>query len=223
MKRNSRYKTGIIIMSVLMFSFSACDKTSTEPEANFFDIQGENGFVGTVDGTDAFVSILLGKEKGIAYVCNGEEDISEWFSGTVSTSREVSFTNAKGAKIKASFINNSFEGEVSLSDGRRFQFEAAVNSGIYSGIYRVLGEEAVQAELEAGWIVKSEADQRGSFKLKTVTQPTKTLSKSKLEDISDGTSNTLVMTERSFSVFRYKVKTPAPPAPFVPVPYPVIK
>ena len=195
---------------------------ATNRKLNFFDIQGENGFVGTVDGTNAFVSILLGEERGIAYVCNGDEDISEWFSGPVSDLKEVSFTNTKGAKITASFINNSFEGEVSLRDGRKFLFKAEVNSEAYGGIYRVLGEDAVQAEIEAGWIVKSETDQRGSFKFRTVTQPTTTLSKSKLKDISDGTSNTLVMTERSFSVFRYKVKTPAPPAPFTPVPYPNI-
>ncbi len=223
-KRNILNKTGTIIISlVMLFVISACDNTNNEPEANFFDIQGENGFVGTVDGTNAFVSILLGEAKGIAYVCNGDEDISEWFSGTVSGLKEVSFTNAKGAKIIASFINNSFKGEVLLRDGRKFQFEAAVNSGIYGGIYRVLGEEAVQSEIEAGWIVNSEVDQRGSFKFKTVTQPTTTLSKSKLKDISDGTSNTLVMTERSFSVFRYKVKKPAPPAPFTPIPYPITK
>lgn len=228
-KRNILNSTVKIIISVVMlFVISACENTNDEPVANFFDIQGENGFVGIVDGTDAFVSILLGEEKGIAYVCNGDEDISEWFSGMVLDLNEVSFTNAKGGKITASFINNSFEGEVLLRDGRRFQFVAVVNTGIYGGIYRVLGEDAVQAEIEAGWIVKSEAEQRGSFKFKTVTQPTTTLSKSKLKDISDGTSNTLVMKERSFSVFRYKVKKPAPSAPsgpippFVPVPYPII-
>lgn len=224
MKRNWICKTGTIIICLFMLVvISACDNTSNEPEVNFFDIQGENGFVGTVDGTDAFISILLGEERGIAYVCNGDEDIAEWFSGPVSDFKEVSFTNAKGAKITANFINNTFEGEVLLRDGRKFLFKAEVNSGIYGGIYRVLGEDAVQEEIEAGWIVKSEADQRGSFKFKTVIQPTRTLSKSKLKDISDGTSNTIAVGERSFSFFRYKVKIPAPPAPFAPVPYPIIK
>jgi hypothetical protein len=212
-----------IIFLIVFFVFSACEKTSIEPEANFFDIQGENGFVGTVEGTNAFVSILLGEERGIAYVCNGDEDIAEWFNGSVSDLKEVNFTNAKGAVIKASFINNSFEGEVSLRDGRKFLFKAEVNNNIYGGIYRVLGEDAVQAEIEAGWIVKTETDQRGSFRFRNVSQPTTTLSKSKMKDISDGTSNTIAMGERSFSFFRYKVKTPAPPAPFAPVPYPNIK
>jgi hypothetical protein len=207
----------------MLLVIGACDKTSNEPEANFFDIQGENGFVGTVDGTNAFVSILLGEERGIAYVCNGDEDIAEWFSGPVSDLKEVSFSNAKGAKITASFINYSFEGEVLLSDGRKFLFKAGVNSGTYGGIYRVLGDDAVQAEIEAGWIVKTETEQRGSFKFRNVSQPTTTLNKSKMRDISDGTSNTIALGEKSFSFFRFKVKTPAPPAPFVPIPYPIIK
>jgi len=211
-----------VVTSVLIILIAiACDEDQTEvPKEIFFEIQGENGFVGMVDGTNAFVSILLGEEEGIAYVCNGEEDISEWLSGTVTSLEDISFTNANGAKITANFTNSTFIGEIKLSDGREFQFEAMVNNNTYGGIYRVLGEEAVQAEIKAGWIVKSETDQRGFFSFKSVTQPTTTLSKSKLKDISDGTSNTLVMAERSVSFFRYKVKKPSGPAPPIPIPYP---
>lgn len=206
MKNNRMTKTATVIMSlVVSLALISCEKTSTDPEADLFDIQGENGFVGTVEGTNAFVSILVGTDEGIAYVCNGDEDISEWFRGPVSDPMEISFTNIEGAKITASFIGNSFQGEVSLRDGRKFLFDADANTETYGGIYRVLGEDAVQAEIEAGWIVKSEADQRGSFKFKKVTQPTVSLSKSNLENIKDGTSNTLVMSEVTVSFFRFRV------------------
>ena len=79
---------------------------------------GENGFAGTVDGTDAIVSILLGSEEGIVYVCNGDEDISEWYYGPVPNLNDISFTNPQGARITASLIGNSFKGKITLRDGR---------------------------------------------------------------------------------------------------------
>ncbi len=84
LKKNELIRTATFFMSLLMiFVCCSCEKTSSELETTFFDLQGENGFVGTVEGTNAFVSILLGEEEGIAYVCDGDEDISEWFSGPI--------------------------------------------------------------------------------------------------------------------------------------------
>ena len=221
LKKNELTRTATFFMSLLMiFVCCSCEKTSPEQEETFFDLQGENGFVGTVDGTNAFVSILLGEEKGIAYVCNGDEAFSEWFSGPISDVKEIRFTNREGAKIAASLIGNSFKGELFLSDGRSFSFNATVNNDVHGGIYKVIDEKAVKAEIEASWIVRSEEDQRGSITFQSRQLPNITLSKINFGDILDGTSNTVSIKGASFSIFRYKVKKPTPPAPFLPIPYP---
>jgi hypothetical protein len=206
---------------IFMICYS-CEKSSIESEDIFFDLQGENGFVGTVDGTDAYVSILLGSDEGIVYVCNGDEDISEWYYGPVSNLNDISFTNPQGAKITASLIGNSFKGEITLRDGRKLSFHAGVNRGIYGGIYKVIDEKAVQAEITASWIIRSEEDQRGFIRSKSTRLQTIRLGKNKLKEISDGTSNTIVIKETSFSIFRYKVvKKPSPGGPIA-IPYPIV-
>lgn len=218
---------GKTILSLLILCICcSCEKTSTEIETTFFELQGENGFVGTAEGTNAFVSILLGEEEGLAYVCDGEEAISEWFAGPVTNVKEILFNNSEGAKIMASLTDNSFKGELFLRDGRNFSFNAVVNNEVYGGIYRVIDEKAVEADIKASWIVRSEEDQRGSITFQSRELPNMTLSRKNFEDIKDGTSNTVSIKGASFSIFRYKVKKPIRPAPtgpippFVPIPYP---
>lgn len=205
---------------LMIFVCCSCEKKSSELETTFFDLQGENGFVGEVEGTNAFVSILLGTEVGIAYVCNGDENISEWFNGPVSDLKELYFTNSAGAKITASFIDNSFQGEITFKDGIHYPFTAAVNSGIYGGIYRVIDEKAENAEIKAGWIVRSEENQRGAILFQSRALPNITLRKKNFEDIKDGSSNTISIQGASFSIFRYKIEVSLPAPPPIPIPYP---
>jgi len=215
----------------MLFTFCSCEKASAEQETfseqkeSFYDLQGENGFTGTLEETNALVSILIGEKEGVAYVYNGEEAISEWFSGQISDLKKVEFTNTNGAKITASLIGNSFNGEVTLVDGRTLPFNAAVNDDEYGGIYRVIDEKAEKAEIMADWIVQSEEDQRGAITFLSRELPNITLVKKNFEDINDGTSNTIVIKETSYSIFRYKVLKPpltelGPTPPFVPIPYP---
>lgn len=109
---------GKFLWLFIIFMICSCEESSIKSEDIFFDLQGENGFAGTVDGTDAYVSILLGSEEGIVYVCNGDEDISEWYYGPVPNLNDISFTNPQGARITASLIGNSFKGKITLRDGR---------------------------------------------------------------------------------------------------------
>ncbi|WP_339841987.1 hypothetical protein [uncultured Maribacter sp.] len=206
--------------SILVMCLS-CEKPNTTQEPSFFDVQGENGFVGKLQGTNALVSILLGENEGIAYICNGEEDISEWFSGPISDTRQIHFTNRQGAEIKASLIKNIFEGEVVLHDNTTYSFTAKVNSGINGGIYRVIDEKAELAEIEASWIVNSNNEQRGSVTVQSRQLPNIILSQKNFDDINNGLSNKINIQGNSFSVFRYRVKDPISPVPPVPIPYPI--
>lgn len=198
----------------LLVSFVAisCSKDSpTEPEFTFFEIQGENGFVGTVNGTNAFISLLIGDNEGIVYVCNGDEEISEWFKGSIVDPTNIIFTNYDGAKISAKFENNSFIGEVTLSTDVKQSFSAQPSRNENSGIYRVMGEEATTDNLYAGWILNSEGIEKGSVRIG-----------SKFQNAIALPQNSAIINNKSYPVFQFIVKKPTPPAPFVPVPYPNI-
>ena len=207
----------VILLLISFLSFSCNKKVPSEPEKTFFDIQGENGFVGSLNGTNAFVSILIGENEGIAYVCNGDEEISEWFKGNVNQPTEINFTNSNGTQVSAHLKDKSFKGEITLSNGTSHSFIATTSSSEYAGIYRIMGDAATHDKIDAGWIINSDEDQRGSLTINAVFQPIPPLN---IRDLKDGTSNTVLLTEnKSYPVFRFLIKKPTPPALFVPVPY----
>lgn len=116
MKKNKVIKTATIIMSLFsLLGLGACEKTSSEPEVSFFDVQGENGFMGTVSGTNAFIALLVAREEAIVYVCNGDEEIHEWFRGDNMDPTKISLTNGAGVKVVAEFTGTTFEGDVTFT------------------------------------------------------------------------------------------------------------
>jgi hypothetical protein len=191
----------IKLMFALFVSFLAIacsENTPTEPEPTVFEVQGESGFVGTVDGTNAFIALLIAKDEAIVYVCNGEEEISEWFSSSISDPTNISLTNSSGAKITGQFSERSFSGNVTLRNNNIQTFKASPNTGTETGVFRVHGELATQEEVDAGWILNSASEERGSFKSKSLFQATP-----KKPKIIDGTSNTLLFNGKSFSIERF--------------------
>ena len=196
-------KTGSVILILLigLLVISCNEKTLSEPEVStIFDIQGENGFAGPVNGTDAFIALLVAGDEAIVYVCNGDEEISEWFRGTISDPAEINLTNSAGAEISALFAGTSFKGDVTLSNDSGFSFIATPNGAEDAGIFRVMGDQAAQDEVEAGWILNSEGDDRGALKVKS-----KFRKAPRIGDIKDGTSKTLLVSEKSYPVFRFSI------------------
>ena len=193
----------IILILISFFAFSCSDKSPLEPEPTVYEIQGEkNGYVGTVNGTNAFIALLIAKDEGIVYVCNGEEEIYEWFRGPLKSATEISMTNDDGARISARFEGSSYEGEITLKNDSTYSFIATPNRGEDAGIYWVVGDEATQEGIELGWILNSKGEQRGAFRLRSVFQTTPAFSP---DVITDGTSNTIGLAEISFSIFRFSL------------------
>jgi hypothetical protein len=194
----------IKLLVLLFFSFfviSCSEDTPTEPESTVFEEQGESGFVGTVEGTNAFISLLIAKDEAIVYVCNGEEEISEWFKGTISDPTDIILTNTDGAQVTGKFEGNSFSGNVVLRNSSTYTFTAKANMGTNTGVFRVHGDEAAQEGIFAGWILNSSGEERGSFKVNSVFKTTP--KKPTLGGISDGTSNTLLFNNKSFPIERF--------------------
>lgn len=190
----------VILVFVSFIAFSCSEKTSTEPKATFFDIQGNSGFVGTVEGTDAFISLLVARGEVIAYVCNGDEEINEWFRGPILFPVNITLINNDGAKIVTTFSGTSYKGEVTLTNGSTFAFTASPNTGNNTGIFRVYGDDAVQEEVEGGWIVNSIDQQRGAIRVGSK------FTRITLETLPDGTSNTVTVSGKSFPVERFYLR-----------------
>jgi hypothetical protein len=183
------------LISFFVFSCSS----STEPEETFFDVQGKNGFVGTVDGTNAFIALLIANEEAIVYVCNGEEEISEWFSGNITDPEDISLTNSNGAQVVGKFIGGSFTGSVLFSDASTHSFTATPNTGTETGIFRVYGDLATQEGIVAGWILNAMSQERGSFRFNSVFQSTPQKPK---------TSNTFFFNNNAFPIQRFFIFHP---------------
>jgi len=131
-------------------------------------------FVGKVDGSDAFIAVILHTNGAVtAYVCDSA-DISEWFKGSV-TGSSLDLTSKGGAHLTADLAADSFNGIFTPSRANgasslTFNVKAADQP---AGLYR--GENTVDAvDLVAGWIVLPDGDQRGAVSGggKTVSAPT---------------------------------------------------
>lgn len=176
--------------------YTGCNKE--EPEETLFDIQGENGFVGIVEGTNLFIGLLIADEEAIVYVCNGDELISEWFMGAIDNPTHIQLTNSDGAKISAKFEARVFSGQITLRNSTTpSSFTAIPNTAEDAGIYIVSGKEAIDDEIGAAWILNSEGEERGMLKLKSEFQKTPALP---IRDIKDGTSHSMMIGEKSYKI-----------------------
>ena len=205
-------KWSIYFLLFVLFISSCSKNISSESQPTFFDIQGENGFVGEVVGTNAFVAILAGESEAVAYVCNGDEQISEWFKGAIGEPTRFTLINNDGAKILANFADGSFSGDVTLSNGTAHAFTATPESADNAGIYRVMGEEATADKIDAGWIRDYDGKEKGSLRVDSQSQQTPALPESDV-----------VVQKKSYSVFHCEIRTTPATPPGVPIPYPNIE
>lgn len=162
----------IASLFICLIAISCSKDNSQEPPKTIFDIQGENGFVGTVDGTNAFIAVLVANEEALVYVCNGEEGIYEWFKGDITDPENISLQNGNGAKVVGNFTANTFTGTVVLTDGTSHLYTATANIGNEAGVFQVFGDLAEQEGVIAGWILDTKNKERGSFRLNSVFQAT---------------------------------------------------
>jgi len=207
----------IWLLCLLIFSFfvfSCNEKTPTEAELTFFDVQGENGFVGKVTGTNAFIAILSGDTLAVVYICNGDEQISEWFIGVIDEPTEINLVGITGAQISAQFTKDSFSGEVTLGSGTTHIFSATPNGTGDTGIFRVMGDQAATDEVDAGWIRNFDGEVKGAFRIHNAFRQTPALPNANF-----------AVNSKSYPVFQFQIRRPpiqpsggAPP--FVPIPYP---
>lgn len=207
----------VVGLMALVVSSGACraDEEGAVAPAEQIDVadreSADPGWVGSVDGTDAFAAVVVGGGRVVAYVCDGDAGIAEWFTGETGDEGSFALTSASGATMRGQEGDDRVTGSVGLGDGatHRFVLERA-EAG--AGLYRVEDPEAERDGVRAGWIVDNDGDQRGSLRIAGASSPAPALP-----------GSTLTVEDTSYTVVVYSVPTrppPGGPGP-VPIPYPI--
>jgi hypothetical protein len=160
---------GVVLLGVLAATFVACGADDDDPSSpadvssNSSGIAGS--FVGSVEGSDAFIGIVvLQTREALAYVCDGK-GLSQWFRGTAGANDFNVDTD--GAELRARMSLDGASGTVRLAGGVAMAFEADPARG-KAGLYRATGEGPAEA-LAGGWIVREDGQQRGSVTVRNTT------------------------------------------------------
>ncbi len=154
----------IVLVAVIATTFSVLRTPANEaaaetllsrlPEPVASNQQLEQTFVGKVDGTNYFISVVLGGDKVAAgYLCDNNQD--SWLKGSLSGS-DISLKGEGSTVVAATFANNQITGTVTI-DGAPLAFVAtAVKAD--EGLYRSNSEYGL-----GGWI-RHDGETRGLFK-----------------------------------------------------------
>ena len=139
-------------------------------------LQKGTTYVGTVEGTDAYIGIVVGKSGAFGYVCDGE-GITHWLHGSVKKSA-VTLTSGTGASVVAKLGDGTLTGKVLLPtdpSGASLEDLAGVTVHDFdaepatggAGLYRQ--EKSVDGTTyAAGWVRLPDGSLRGEV---TVARP----------------------------------------------------
>jgi hypothetical protein len=172
-KFRPRVKTWLAIALLLPLALAACSSSGSSTGASSEDDDAEYpGYVGTVEGTNAFVGIIAtdneaGDNEAVVYVCDGDDEIREWFSGAIDDPASITMVNEGGGSVDAVWSDNdggSWSGEVTLNDGSTHAFTTELAEGNEGGpgIYEVYGDEPEAEEVWAVWVIDNDGNERGA-------------------------------------------------------------
>ena len=140
----------------------------------------QNGttFVGTVEGTDAYIGIVVGKTAAFGYICDAE-GVTHWLRGSVKKG-DVTLTAATGASVVAELADGKLTGKAflpadpaaanpaDLAGVTVHDFEATRAKG-RAGLFRQ--EKAVDGTtFAAGWVRLGDGSLRGEVTVTRVAE-----------------------------------------------------
>lgn len=167
------------------------------------------GYVGTVDGTDAFVGVVAGSVEAVVYVCNGDEQLSAWFAGPIDDTGAFDLANGGGDTVAGTIGADTVTGTFTPAGGAAHPF-VATPAAAGGGVFRAMGDDAEELGIWAGWILDGTGGERGALTRNSTFQPTPRFDPTGLR--VDG---------RTIPIVQFiPPQTPATP-PGVPIPYPI--
>ncbi|MGI9609782.1 MAG: hypothetical protein ACR2NL_05760 [Acidimicrobiia bacterium] len=163
-----RLRVWLAIAVLLSLAAAACSDAggATTGGSSEDDDTLDNGYVGTVVGTNAFVGVLAtdradGENEAVVYVCNGDEEIREWFMGAIDDPAQITMNNDQGGSVTAEWSDDHWTGEVTLNTGETHTFTTEEATGD-AGIYEVFDEEAAAEGIWVAWVVDNDGNERGA-------------------------------------------------------------
>jgi hypothetical protein len=127
-------------------------------------------YVGTVDGTDAYIGIVLtkGEDTALVYVCDSA-GLTEWFQAGVKERDQLSGISPGGAVLVGTRLKSAIKGTLILFGGEAHDYTAKKASGD-AGLYR-LPQSVGGAEYVAGWVQLTDGTFRGDVTRTGVPNP----------------------------------------------------
>ncbi|MDD9972018.1 MAG: SGNH/GDSL hydrolase family protein [Myxococcales bacterium] len=161
----------VLVAAWLSLAVAGCAGGGADPEATEPAV---GSYVGKVDDTDALIAVVVYEAKLVAYACDGDAELAEWFSiGSEDLEADDLAASSKGgAELSMQWTGTGFEGALTTAAGRIHGF-VAVPVIEPAGLYlRETGYS--DGALQVGWVVDSDGGTRGAFTFlgRTTTAPT---------------------------------------------------
>lgn len=194
----------VVALTMVVLATSCGDDDEAESTESAA-AEAQNGFVGQVEGTNAFIAIVAGTEEAAVYVCDGESQISTWFAGPVGDPAAFELSADDGASISVELVEGTYSGTFTDPDGNAHTFDSTAANGD-AGLYRMVGAETEQHELWGGWVIDNDGNERGALRRRGRFLPTPRFSGSRLSfdeaDALFGKRTELNLSGTVFSVTR---------------------
>ena len=177
-------------MVIALVVLAACGGGSDEA-ADPAPATAARTYVGTAQGTAAFVAVVFDGSRVLAYVCDGvpgepagtAPTIQAWFNA--SSDGTVVHATQPAGQLQLRLTQADMTGTLTLADGRALAVSGRTVAGD-AGLYRA-DATGSGAKAVAGWILAADGQQRGGVggegslaklsgtKVLTLSQPTFTL------------------------------------------------
>jgi hypothetical protein len=179
------------LMGIALVVLAACGGGGSEETAERAPAAAARSYVGTAQGTAAFVAVVFDGSRVLAYVCDGvpgepagtAPSIQAWFNA--SSGGTVVHATQPAGQLQLRLTETDMTGTLTLADGRALAVTGRTVAGD-AGLYRAEASGS-GAKAVAGWILAADGQQRGGVggegslaklsgtRVLTLSQPTFTL------------------------------------------------
>jgi len=156
--------TAILAVAVVA---AACGSSDSDESSEPSPSEEVRSYVGTAEGTSAFVAVVVDGSRALAYVCDGvpaepagsAPTLEAWFNGP-SDGTAVDVQQAAG-RLQLQLTATDMSGTLTLPEGVVVKVSGRAADGD-AGLYRAETTGAAGTAV-AGWILAPDGQQRGGF------------------------------------------------------------